>query len=131
MELELLWLLAPDLPTSSWLWGTYTACLGMSACTPSWLGGLTYDVLTATTLIYANGAGITLAAGTRFTLNYIGHSSITLGHKMSLCTAYTPSWLGAITLHAWDDGQHCLPGNECLHCLHSFLARGNTTACLG
>ena len=111
-----------------------TACLGMSACiacTPSWLGGLTYDVLTATTLIYANGAGITLAAGTRFTLNYIGHSSITLGHKMSLCTAYTPSWLGAITLHAWDDGQHCLPGNECLHCLHSFLARGNTIACLG
>ena len=28
-------------------------------------GGLTYELLTATTLIYANRAGITVAAGTR------------------------------------------------------------------
>ena len=93
MELELLWLLAPDLPTSSWLGGTNTACLGMGACTPSWLrgantaclgmstctacspswlGGLTYELLTATTLIHTNGAGITVAAGTRLTLEGIG-----------------------------------------------------------
>ena len=78
-------------------WGDNTACLRMStctACTPSWLGALTYELLTATTLIYAYGAGITLAAGTRLTLNYIGHSSITLDHKMSPCTAYTSSGLG-------------------------------------
>ena len=50
--------------------GTNTVCLGMSACTtctPSWLGGLTYELLTATTLIYAYGAGITMADGTRLT----------------------------------------------------------------
>ena len=47
--------------------------------------------LTATTLIYPNGAGITVAAGTRLSLDYIGHSSITLGHKMSVCTACTSS----------------------------------------
>ena len=65
LELELPWLLAPDLPISSWLGETNTACLGMSACSPSWLGALTYKLLTATTLINTNGAGIPVAAGTR------------------------------------------------------------------
>ena len=50
--------------------------------------------LMATTLIYTNGAGITTAAGTRLNLNCIGHRNITFGHKMSLCTAFTSSWLG-------------------------------------
>ena len=38
MELELPQLLAPDVATSSRLWGTNTGCQGKSACTPSWLG---------------------------------------------------------------------------------------------
>ena len=60
--------------------------------------------LTATTLIYPNGAGITVAAGTRLSLDYIGHSSITLGHKMSVCTACTSSGLGGLTLPSWTEG---------------------------
>ena len=99
------------------LGGVSTACLGMSACTSFLAGRLTlaawervpallpgwgvsrwsHQLLTATTLIYANGAGITVAAGTRLSLEYIGHSSITLGHKMSVCTACTSSGLGGLT----------------------------------
>ena len=74
-------------PTTSWLGGTNTACLGMSTSTPyipSWLGGLTYKLLTSTTLIYAYGAGITMAAGTRLG----GSSTACLGKS-----ACTPSWL--------------------------------------
>ena len=53
MELELLWLLAPDVPASSWFGGLTL---------PAWA-----EILTATTLIYANGAGIIMAADTRHT----------------------------------------------------------------
>ena len=80
------------------------------ALLPSW-GGLTYELLTTTTLIYANQAGNTMAAGIRLTLDCIGHSYITLGHKVSVCTAYNPSWLGGnntaclgsgLALPAWE-----------------------------
>ena len=71
-------------------------------CTHSWPGDLTYKLLTTTNLIiYANGAGITMAAGTRLTLK--------------------PLTGGVTNYVSWQGGQHWLPGKECLH---SFQAGG-------
>ena len=96
MELELPWLVAPDLPTSSWLGGlTLPAWEGapeLPAILPGW-GGLTYEQLTATTLIYANGAGITMAAGTRLTLKGLA-GGVTNYVSCLGKSACTPSQLG-------------------------------------
>ena len=73
--------------------GSNTAFLEMSVCTPSWLGKLTYKLLTATTIIYTYAAGITMTTGIRLR----GNNTACL--EMSTCTACTPP---VLRLSAWE-----------------------------
>ena len=111
--------------------------------------------LTATTLIYTNGAGITAAAGTRLTLKALA-GGITNCISCFGKGACTPSHLGGLVLPVWELVPALLPGwgtntghqgksglqsflavgvNRWSHhpcflsgnwCLHSFLAGGLT-----